>query len=164
MKCGYSIMALLGILCLSGCRQVSDSATIPPQQLISQAAQAMVDNQYQKARSLFDEVVRLDPDFAEAWVGQGQASALLGDIPAARKPYERAVLLHAQRYRKTPGDSGQLVQQVYVLFLLGRDTEGRDLLTQGLKAHPADEQLNAFSKEVDGLLSDKEFLKVRAKK
>ena len=132
-----------------------------PKELASQASQAILAKDHAKARSLLEQAVRAEPDFAEGWVGLGNACALLMDTPAARKSYERAVRLHAERYRMTPRDAGQLQQQAYVLLLLGRETEARDLLAQGMKSHPGDQQLDAFSKVVDGLLSDKEFQRLR---
>ena len=124
----------------------------------------MAAKDYAKARSLLEEAVRLRPDFAEAWVGLGNDCALLKDTTAAIAAYEHALLLHRQRCQMTPSDANQLQQQVYVLLLLGRDAEARDLLSQGMKMHSGNQQLNAFATGLDGILSDKEFLKMRAVK
>jgi Flp pilus assembly protein TadD len=156
-----SFVLILGILCVLSCGDRGPSTDDRAQSLAARAAEAIVDKEYEKARSLLEEAVSLKPDFAEAWVGHGQSCALMGDSVSARESYERALELHSQRYREDSRDANQLVQQVFVLFLLGRETQARDLLAQGLEAHPADEQLNLFSSGMDSLLTDGEFSKLR---
>ncbi len=151
------IVVVLGVLCVAGCADQVPLANDCAQSLVDRATQAFLDAEYEKARSLSEEVVHLRPDFAEAWVLHGKSCVLEGDTASAREAYERALQLHAERYRTNPEDTSQLAQQVYVLLLLRRDTEARALLTQGLEAHPADERLTLLSSGMGNLLADEEF-------
>lgn len=153
----FSIVVVLSVLCVAGCANRAPLANDRAQNLADRAAQAFLDEEYKKARSLSEEAVRLRPDFAEAWVLHGKSCVLEGDAASARESYERALRLHAQRYRMNSDDTSQLVQQVYILLLLGRDAEARALLAQGLEAHPADERLTLLSSGMDNLLADGEF-------
>ena len=155
------IVVVLSVLCIAGCADRVPMANDCAQSLADRATQAFLDAEYEKARSLSEEAVRVRPDLAEAWVLHGKSCVLEGDTATARKAYERALQLHAERYRTSPEDTNQLVQQVYILFLLHRDSEARALLTQGLEAHPADEGLTRLSSGLGNLLADEEFRRLR---
>ena len=157
----FSVFTVLGVLCFSGCRDGASSGNHRVQDLAREASQAFAERDYREARTLSQEVVHLKPDFAEAWVLHGESSALLGDTASARTSYERAQQLHAQRYRANPDDTNQLVQQIHVLLLLGRDMEARVLLAQGLEAHPVDGPLTRLSLGIDELLVDPEWQRLR---
>lgn len=152
---------VLSVLHVAGCAQRTPVANGRAQNLADQAAQAFFDGQYEKARSLSEEVVRLRPDFAEAWVLHGKSCTLEGDAASGPESYERALQLHAQKYRMNSDDTNELAQQVYILLLLGREAEARALLAQGLDAHRADERLTLLSSGMDGLLADGEFRRLR---
>ena len=156
-----SVVVVVGVLCLAGCGDAGPEVADRAQVLAGQAAEAFNAGDYSEARSLSREAVTRKPDSAEAWVEHGMACAAMQDGGCARDSYERALQLHAQQYRENPGDSNQLQQQVYVLLLLGRDAEARALLTQGLERHPEDRQLALFASDLEGLLADSGFQKIR---
>ena len=155
------VVVVVSVLCFAGWGDPDPEAADRVQVLTSQVAEAFHVGDYAKARSLWREVVTRKPDFAEAWVEHGMACAAMQDHACARESYERALQLHAQRYRENPDDANQLQQQVYVLFLLGRDAEARALLTQGLERHPEDPQLALFPSALENLLTASEFRKIR---
>ena len=155
------VVVVVSILCLAGCGDSGSQAADRAQVLAGQAAEAFHADDYVKARSLSQEAVTRKPDFAEAWLAHGMACAAMEDRAHARESYERALQLHAQRYRNDPDDANQLQQQVHVLFLLGRDAEARALLTQGLERHPEDRQLALFASDLETLLADSDFRRIR---
>ena len=155
------VVVVVSILCLAGCGDSGPEVADRAQVLAGQAAEAFNAGDYSEARSLSREAVTRKPDFAEAWVGHVMACAAMQDGGCALDSYERALQLHAQRYRENPDDANQLQQQVYVLLLLGRDAEARALLTQGLERHPEDRQLALFASDLETLLGNADFQKMR---
>ena len=158
-------MVICGVLLLAAVDGVSmtNAPGHTPPQYAAEAAVAMSRGDYAAARAALEEAVALKPDFAEALVGLGNACAMLGDAPAARKAYERALKLHEQRYAREGHDPNQLQQQVHVLLLLGREAAARDLLADGLKRHPESKELQLFNQGLNGLIDSEAFKKLVVK-
>ena len=115
------------------------------QQLASESAAAFNAKDYGKAQKLAVEATRIDPQFAEAWVGYGMASVRLEQTTIARQAYERALSLHQARHRQDPLDPNQVFQQIYLLVLLGRPAEAEKLLSQARTDYPNDEQISKLA-------------------
>jgi tetratricopeptide (TPR) repeat protein len=71
----------------------------------------------------------------EYWVSLGMARRRQDNTSGARKAYETALDLHADRYKQTKTPE-ELVQQAFVLALLGKKDDALKLLNKGLKDHP----------------------------
>ena len=117
------------------------------QQLASESAAAFNAKDYVKAQTLAAKATGIDPQFAEAWVGYGMASVRLGQTDNARQAYERALALHQARHRQNPSDANQVVQQIFLLTLLGRPAEAETLLKQARADYPNDQTIAKLAKD-----------------
>ena len=118
----------------------------PAQQFAYAAATAANAGDFALAQSNAARVTELEPSFAEAWVAYGMASVRLGQVEQAKVAYERGLALHQARHRNDPEDANQVLQQIFVLSLLGRSDEAQALLKQAQTEYPYDEQLALLSK------------------
>jgi Flp pilus assembly protein TadD len=100
---------------------------------------------YAKAQTLAERATSIDPQFAEAWVGYGMASVRLGQTDHAREAYERALSLHKARHLQNPSDAKQVFQQIFLLTLLGRQTDAEALLKQAHTDYPSDQQITKLA-------------------
>jgi Flp pilus assembly protein TadD len=142
MKITAFICSLVAVAFLVSCTpaahtNVSSRST----QLASESAAAFNAKEYVKAQTLAEEATSADPQFAEAWVGYGMASVRLGQTDHARQAYEQALSLHQARHRQNPSDADQVVQQIFLLTLLGRPTEAETLLKQASTDYPNDQTI-----------------------
>ncbi len=134
-----------------------------PQKLLTESTAALHAKDYAKARTLAEQATRLAPQFAEAWVGYGMASVCLGEMDQARAAYERALSLHQARHRQNPTDANQVVQQVFLLTLLGRSDEAETLLKQASNDYPEDDQIAKLAKSFKASQQGWQDWKVEAK-
>jgi Flp pilus assembly protein TadD len=136
------LIPILALALLASCASAPPGGALPrQQQLANEGAAAMSANDYARAQALTAEAVRIDPQFAEAWAGHGMASASLGQADHAREAYERALALYQARHRKNPSDANPVLQQVFLLTVLGRPAEAQALLKQARADYPTDAQL-----------------------
>jgi tetratricopeptide (TPR) repeat protein len=119
----------------------NEHVTSPLQRLPADIASAMNASNFDKAQSLSAEATRLDPQFAEAWVADGMASARLGQSDRARQAYERALSLYQGKSRENPSNADSVFQQIFLLTLLDRSADAEALLEQARKSYPDDDQL-----------------------
>jgi Flp pilus assembly protein TadD len=119
----------------------NEHITPPFQRLPADIASAMNASDFGKAQSLSAEATRLDPQFAEAWVADGMASARLGQSDRARQVYERALSLYQGQSRENPSNANSVFQQIFLLTLLDQSAEAETLLEQARKNYPDDDQL-----------------------
>jgi Flp pilus assembly protein TadD len=113
--------------------------------LAAESATALNAKDYAKAQTAAAEATRLDPQFEEAWVGYGMASARLGQADRARDAYEHALALHQARMLLASPDAGQVFQQIFLLSLLGRAGEAETLLSRARLVFPADPQISMLA-------------------
>ncbi|MHC4212050.1 MAG: tetratricopeptide repeat protein [Planctomycetota bacterium] len=115
------------------------------QKLSREASWLMKDGDFGKTRDLLEQAVALDPAFAEAWVGLGMVYLKLGDSAKARDAYEKGFSLHEHNYKEDPNDANQLIQQIGVLLLLGRDSQAKKLVAEGSLKHRGDSQFDIIA-------------------
>jgi tetratricopeptide (TPR) repeat protein len=140
------LIPILALALLASCASAPPAASIPrQQQLADEGAAAMFAKDYAKAQALTAEAIGIDPQFAEAWAGYGMASASLGQADHARQGYERALALYQARHLKNPSDANPVLQQVFLLTVLGRPAEAEALLKQARADYPKDEQLGKMT-------------------
>ncbi|WP_170240984.1 tetratricopeptide repeat protein [Rhodoligotrophos appendicifer] len=71
--------------------------------LVGQAGRAMTAKQYQKALTILDTVVEIDPDFPEGWNKRATVLYLLGDHERAIADIERALDLEPRHFGALAG-------------------------------------------------------------
>ncbi len=141
------LLPVLAVALLTSCAQAPYDVAAPnPQQLASESAAALNTKDYAKAQTLAEQATSVDPQFAEAWVGYGMASVRLGQTDRAREAYEQALSLHQARHQQNPSDANQVVQQIFLLTLLGRPAEAETLLKQAQADYPSDQQIANLAK------------------
>ena len=143
MKVRALAMLLMFLWCASCTRPPQNKNSITPQaqQLAGEGAAAFNATNYSKAQTLSLAATRIDPQFAEAWVGYGMASVRLGQSDQARQGYERALSIYQARHRQNPSDVNQLVQQIFLMALLDRPDEAEKMLRQAHVDFPKDQTL-----------------------
>ena len=149
-------VALIGIVvCLSLSACVSGPSQAEEQQaarLAAQSARAMLTKDFAAAQQADREAVRLNPTFAEAWVGLGMASMKLGQVSVAQDAYEHALAEHRARQQRNPEDASQVLQEVTVLVLLGRHAEAGARLRDARRLFPNDQTVTLFSQDFLNLM------------
>jgi Flp pilus assembly protein TadD len=142
LELSRATIPVLAATLLTACAQTPPAATAStPRQLASQSATALNAKDYTKAQALAKKATDIDPKFAEAWVGYGMASVRLGQADQARTAYERALSLHQARHLQNPSDANQVVQQIFLLTLLGRSADAEALLKQAHTDYPTDQTI-----------------------
>ena len=137
MKITY-LIPVLAVVLLTSCAPT-------PQQLASDGATAFNAKDYTKAQTLARQATSIDPKFAEAWVSYGMASVRLGETDQARAAYEQALSLHQARHLQNPSDTNQVIQQIFLLTLLGRQAEAETLLKQAQTDYSSDQQIKELA-------------------
>lgn len=101
------------------------------------------------------KALKLRDDVPDWWMDYGVVQKLAGNLSETKKGYQKALALHEKRYALTK-EPMQLMPQLHLLLLLGREKDARAVLEKGLKAHPSDQHLKELSdhKEIDRLLQD----------
>lgn len=139
-----SVVVSAALLLSAGCSkkqaEVSSAAQKEAAMLMSEAQFAMQVREYARAQELVERAVKLNPTLPEYWVSLGITRRRQDDRDGARKAYKQALELHEERYKaiKTPQE---VVQQAYVLGLLGRTDDAMKLLEKGVKEFPESTEL-----------------------
>ncbi len=142
MKTTFIVFSLVTLLFFVSCTRTPHSTNVKhSQQLAAESAAALNAIDYAKAQVLAAEATRLNPRFAEAWVGYGMASLRLGQTERARQAYEQALSLHQARHRQNPSDANQVFQQIVLLTLLGQSAEAEALLGYARTNYPNDGEI-----------------------
>ena len=142
-------LTLLALALVTSCTRTPSNATASrSQQLASQSAAALNAKDYSQAQSLAAQATHIDPQFAEAWVGYGMASVRLGQTDRAREAYEHALSLLQTRHGANPSDANQVLQQIFVLSLLGRSGEAEAMLKQAQAGYPNNQQISKLAENI----------------
>lgn len=158
------LMPVLAVALLTSCAPAPHDVAAPnPRQLASESAAALHTKDYAKAQTLAGQATSIDPKFAEAWVSYGMASVRLGQTDQARAAYERALSLHQARHLQNPSDANQVVQQIFLLTLLGRSAEAETLLKQAHIDYPSDQQITKAAEDFNTMKQGLQSWMVEAK-
>jgi Flp pilus assembly protein TadD len=165
---GVKITAIVSSLAagaaLVSCTPAAHTDVAPrSRRFANESAAAFNAKDYAKAQTLAAEATNLDPQFAEAWVGYGMASVRLGQTNQARQAYEQALALHQARHRQNPSNADQVVQQIFLLTLLGRPTEAEALLKQARIDYPHDQTISQLADNFAATKQGLESLAVESK-
>jgi tetratricopeptide (TPR) repeat protein len=139
MKRLFIVSACVAALFFAGCsrqpKEVTPAAKAEAASLLSEAQFAMQIREFPRAEELIDRALKLRDDVPEYWVSLGMARRRQDNKSGARKAYEQALEMHSDLYKKDKAPE-QLVQQSFVLALLGKNDDALKLLQKGLKDHP----------------------------
>ncbi len=135
-----------GLLVFTSCTHSARNQNgLDSQQLPAEITAALNAKDYAKAQTLAAEATHNNPDFTEAWVGYGMASVKLGETNRARQAYERALSLYQAHHRQHPAEANPVVQQIFLLELLGQSDKAETLLKFAQTNYPSDQQVSTFA-------------------
>jgi Flp pilus assembly protein TadD len=156
-----SLSAAAALCLFVACSHTGRTPTSARIKLANEATAAFNRKDYATAQAKDEHAVRLEPGFAEAWVGYGMASARLGQTNRARRAYERALSLYEKRRRQNPSDANPVSQQIFLLVLLGRPGDAQALLQHARTNYPNDRQISTMEAHLAELGQGMERFEVR---
>ena len=144
---GLAVLLSGFVLLLSaGCKPSVKSRDITPlarkqaASLGSEADFAATLKDLRRAEGLYQKAAGLCPDEPSYWENLGIARRKLGETKGARTAYGEALAVYRENYRRdrNPAD---VLHQMWLLSLLGRNDEAARLLQKGRVDHPADPRI-----------------------
>jgi len=143
------LILLLGLAVVfsPGCARKQEITSLQRKQaanLVSEAQFAMTLREYARAEGLYAQATALCPDTPEYLLSLGAARRRLGNRDGAKAAYEQMLDLAKDHYKHDSKDPQPLLQQVYVLALLGRMDDARAAQERAQKNHPNDPNVRAF--------------------
>ncbi len=159
-------LAVLALAAGAGCKP--KPRNVPPLQrmqaanLVSEAQFAVTLHDYARAQPLYEQAAKLCPDNGDYWVNLGMTRRRLGDRSGAKAAYEQARSAYDDAYRIDPQQADALLQEVYVLALLGRVDDARATLEKERRHAPDNRALRVFSEnhQLDRILEDPVFKEI----
>ncbi len=128
------LSAILLAVFLTACAAKQSAAVVA-----AQASEAYNQQDYPESARLCRIAIELQPDFAEAWVSLGLSLWKQQQPDAANAAWETALKLHEARFSADSSHGNQLLQQIFVLSLLGRHERARELWEIGHTRYPAEQ-------------------------
>ncbi len=156
-------LAALGLLAagLAGCSQKEITPLERKQgaNFASEAAFAANLRDFARAEGLLAQAVAVCPDTTEYWISLGTVRRKLDNRAGARDAFKEALKAARAVQRRVPANSQAVIQEVYLLALLGQDNDARSALEQARRDRPDDRTIRLFleNKELDRLLADPGF-------
>lgn len=95
---------------------------------------------YKKARVQYKNVILMDSEFSEAYLGSAISSQMLGDYTKAIKDFKK--------YLEFKKDENVYVALVNIYIYLGRKREAKLLVKEGIKSFPKSKNLAELSYEI----------------
>lgn len=160
----FSLFAVVAALLLAvGCKPKPKE--IPARQrteaayAASEAQFAMNLRDYARAEPLFEKAAKLSPDTGDYWLSLGVTRRRQNNKSGAKAAYEKALEAFRDAAKLEPKNADAVLQQVYVLALLGRVDDARKTLDKALKAEPSNRTLRAFADghQLDNILADRSY-------
>ncbi|MBI5768199.1 MAG: hypothetical protein HZA93_10415 [Verrucomicrobia bacterium] len=154
-------MALSGSACSrSKSKEITSLQRKEAASLVSEAQFAVQMRDLPRAEGLYAKATALCPDDGKYWVDLGALRARMGNKRAARDAYQSA--LAAYETVKEEEVAQALMQQVYVLALLGREKDARAVLAKAQKKFPDHRAVKGFSAggQFEKMLADPRFKEI----
>ena len=156
-----AVLLGLAVLLFAGC---GPKAVTPLQRkqaasLVSEANFAVTLRDFPRAEGLLSQAVGICPDTPEYWMTLGTVRRKLDNRSGAKTAYEQALKAARASAKRMPENSQPLLQQIYVLALLGQGDDARATLEKARREHPSDRALRLFAEgnELDRMLADPTF-------
>ena len=127
--------------------------------LASEASFAISIRDYARAEGNFAKAAELCPDTSEYFLGLGTARRRMENRAGAKKAFESALDASRDAYKRNSKNPQLLLQQAYLLALLGRVDDARATLEKARANHPDDRAVRSFidSNQLNRLLADPSF-------
>ncbi len=163
MKCIPVLLIAVILLVTAGCKP--KPKVIPSLQrkeaanLVGEAQFAVTMRDHARAEPLFEKAAKLCPDNGEYWFSLGVTRKRLGNPSGAKAAYEKARSAYHDAYEIDRNQSDALLQELYVLALLGKVDEAHAVLEKAQKKDPANVRLRSFaeSKQLDRVIAEPGF-------
>src|SRR4051812_49381726 len=140
-----TVFALAGLLgCQPKAKEITDSQRKEAANHVSEAEFALTLRDYARAEPLYTKATELCPDNAQYFVNLGAVRKQLGKTREAKSAYESALKVQQQAYARDPKNGGLVLEQVYLLAVLGRTEEARAALKKGQAVHTDDQKVRGF--------------------
>jgi Flp pilus assembly protein TadD len=129
--------------------------------LVSEADFAVTLKDLPRAEALYRQALELGPDVPGYWQNLGIIQRQQGNLKGARSAYQQALALYADAY-KAGGKTESLVQQVWLLSLLGRNADVEKLIRRAQADHPDDPVVRQLAdpKKLDAMRHSPDFLAI----
>lgn len=166
MKSILVLFASFAVLAVGGCKpKAADISPLHRKQaasLVSEAQFAMTMRDHARAEPLFAEAAKLCPDDGGYWLGLGVTRRRLGNLSGAKNAYEKARSAYGDAYALDPNQTDALLQEMYVLALLGRPDDATKRLEKAQKKDPTNARLRmlAEEKQIEKLLVEPTFKEI----
>src|SRR6187200_836444 len=148
MKSTFVLIATLAMFAGAGCKPKPEDITSLQRKeaasLVSEAQFAINLRDYARAEPLFEKAAKLCPDDGEYWLGLGVTRRRLGNTSGAKAAYEEARSAYRDAFKRNANDGEALLQEVYVLALLGRVDEANSTVEKARGKHPENSRLRKF--------------------
>lgn len=158
------LVLLVAVLACAGCgkKEVTQLERKQGVALVSEAQFALTLRDYARAEGLLAQATKVCHDDAAYWIMLGSTRVRLGQRESARDAYEEALDLYKEAASKNKTQTAPLLQQVYVLALLGRIDDARALEAKLQSKFPEDRDVRAFieNKQLDRVLSESGFKQI----
>ena len=166
MKSTFILIGTLALFATAGCKPKPEDIT-PLQRkeaasLASEAQFAVALRDYARAEPLFEKAAKLCPHDGEYWLGLGVTRRRLGNLPGAKAAYEKARSAYRNAFERNAKDSDALLQEVYVLALLGQVDDANGVVEKARKKDPENPRYRSFTenKQMDRLLAAPSFKEI----
>lgn len=162
----FLLLTGIGLLLAGGCKPSGKEVTSLQRKeaatLVSEAEFAVQLKDYARAEGLLAKAADLAPDTGRYWVDLGAMRVRLGKKDLARAAYKAGLAAYEAAAKEDPKDPQPVLQQVYVLSLLGRVDEARAVLAKGLKQFPDERAVKGFAegKQIDKMVADPRFKEI----
>lgn len=166
MKFISLVLVAAGLVLGAGCgRKAKDITELERKQaanLASEAQFAITLRDYARAEPLFAQAAELCPDNGQYWVNLGVARVRQGNKSGAKSAYEKALSAYRAAAKAEPAVSDPVLQEIYVLTLLGRPDDAKKTLERLLKDRPNDRAVRMFAqdKQLERILTDPTFKEI----
>jgi tetratricopeptide (TPR) repeat protein len=166
MKVIPLILTVVALVLSAGCKPKAKDVT-PLQRkeaanLASEAQFALTLRDYARAEPLFEKAAKLSPDTGDFWVNLGVTRRRLGNKSGAKSAYESALSAYRDIHKLDPKETDSLLQEVYVLALLGKVDDARKALEKAQKKFPESRSIRGFveAKQLDHIVEDATFKEI----
>src|SRR5687768_14355907 len=166
MKSTFVLVGMIAMFAAAGCKPKPEDITSLQRKeaasLVSEAQFAINLRDYARAEPLFEKAAKLCPDDGEYWLGLGVTRRRLGNLPGAKAAYEKARSAYGDKFKRDSKNTDALLQEMYVLALLGRSDDANKLMEKVRKKDPENPSFRSFTenKKMERLLAEPSFKEI----
>jgi Flp pilus assembly protein TadD len=162
----WLLLVLVALAPAGGCRakqkEISSVQRKEAAVLAGEAQFAVSVHDFSRAEGLLAKAVAFCPDTGEYWVSLGASRVRLNRRDEARTAYQNGLAGYEAAATKEPKDAAPVLQQIYVLALLGRLDDARARLADAERKFPDDRRVRTFvqGRQLDRMLTDPKFKEI----